>query len=274
MKLTQSIRRVLVIACMLAPLSVPGLGSAATISGTSCKREGSTRKVGDYEFVCRKGSNGKLQWRQQQTTPSTTTTTTRVSLSCAAGGVCAVGDTGPGGGIVFYVHALGTFACGPTGASTCKYLEAAPTSGTNAWTDSVYVWSDTGKFDERTLYTAVGTGYRNTEAMVAQSNTAGMAGTVTRAYRGPNNLTDWYLPSLDELNELCRYSRSHITPQEGRKICWHGGSALTRPGFSADIYWSSTSHSASGAFNQSFRNGSQGASLKSSALLVRPVRAF
>lgn len=65
MKLTQSIRRVLVIACMLAPLSVPGLGSAATISGTSCKREGSTRKVGDYEFVCMRSKNGSLRWRQQ-----------------------------------------------------------------------------------------------------------------------------------------------------------------------------------------------------------------
>lgn len=49
------------------------------------------------------------------------------SLSCAQGGVCAVGDTGPGGGIVFYVQASGgTFTCGSTLASTCKYLEVPP----------------------------------------------------------------------------------------------------------------------------------------------------
>ena len=40
-------------------------------------------------------------------------------------GVYVVGDTGPGGGIIFYVAST-PFKCGPTRAATCTYLEAAP----------------------------------------------------------------------------------------------------------------------------------------------------
>ena len=53
-------------------------------------------------------------------------------LSCAEGGVCVLGDIGPGGGIVFYVHASGTFSCGETLASQCNSLEAAR-SADNSW---------------------------------------------------------------------------------------------------------------------------------------------
>jgi hypothetical protein len=41
--------------------------------------------------------------------------------------VYSVGDVGPGGGIVFYVHPTGTFtSIGSDGGLNCKYLEAAP----------------------------------------------------------------------------------------------------------------------------------------------------
>ncbi|MCX6532985.1 MAG: hypothetical protein NTW34_02145, partial [Actinobacteria bacterium] len=49
---------------------------------------------------------GGLVLAPQVADPCATTTTvaatTTVALTCANGGVCAVGDTGPGGGIVFY----------------------------------------------------------------------------------------------------------------------------------------------------------------------------
>ena len=50
-----------------------------------------------------------------------------VTLSCAQGGSCAVGDTGPGGGVVFYVDDSG------------KYLEAAPAdlAGWPTWNEAV-----------------------------------------------------------------------------------------------------------------------------------------
>jgi hypothetical protein len=177
--------------------------------------------------------------------------------ACADGGVCAVGDTGPGGGKVFYVQASGTFACGAALSSTCKYLEAAPTSGTAAWTDAPYAWS--GNTSEAigadAQGTAIGTGYRNTQAMVTQSSTADRAGTIARAYRGPNNLSDWYLPSKNELNQLY-IEKARIG------------------GFSTDWYWSSSEVDATEAWPQYFGNGLQYGYFKTPLVYVRPVRAF
>ena len=197
------------------------------------------------------------------TMPACTATTTAIAaapavpLTCATGGTCIVGNTGPGGGIVFYVHASGTFACGATLASTCKYLEAAPTTGTNAWTDATYAWSGntTVLIGATAQGTAIGTGLKNTEAIKTQDNTARMAGTITRAYRGPNNLTDWHLPSKFELNEL--YNQRN-----------------TVGGFSPVTYWSSSEHVASVAWYQLFTNGNQNGNGKASPYYVRPVRAF
>ena len=61
------------------------------------------------------------------TMPACVSTVT--ALTCATGGSCIVGDTGPGGGKVFYVRADGgTFtSTGSDCGTACKYLEAAPT---------------------------------------------------------------------------------------------------------------------------------------------------
>ena len=184
-------------------------------------------------------------------------TFTVTAATCATGGVCALGDTGPGGGIVFYVQASGTFACGATLASTCKYLEAAPTSGTSAWTDASYAWSGntTGEIGVNARGTAVGSGYKNTVAMVAQSSTANRAGTIARAYRGPNNLSDWYLPSKDELNQLY-INRSTVG------------------GFASNSYWSSSEVYSLETWYQNFSGGTQFNQAKYQPYYVRPVRAF
>ena len=185
-------------------------------------------------------------------------TFTVTAATCANGGVCALDDIGPGGGKVFYVHASGTFACGATLASQCKYLEAAPTSGTNAWTEARYDWSgNTSSLIGVTAQgTAVGSGYRNTEAMVAQSSTANKAGTIARAYRGPNNLSDWYLPSKDELAQLY-IQKARVGD------------------FSTDWYWSSSESGVDTAWSQNFNLGNQNAiNGKDNTFYVRPVRAF
>lgn len=70
MKSAQAIRRMLVIVCLVAPLSVPGISSASTISGTNCRKEGRLRQVGDAKFVCTRGKKGKLRWRLQTATPT------------------------------------------------------------------------------------------------------------------------------------------------------------------------------------------------------------
>jgi len=224
------------------------------------------------------------------TSGSTTATfTLTVVRSCADGGACIVGNTGPGGGIVFYVQADGgTFTCGATLASTCKYLEAAPTSGTAAWTDATYAWSGNvaTAIGVAAQGTVIGTGLKNTLAMETDATRgANRAGTKTRDYRGPNSLTDWYLPSKDELNELCKYARTQTT---GDTALGCAATGTLRVGFNntagVGLYWSSSETGSSDAWGQQFgvpregdlAIGAVGGKTKSQDvwLNVRPVRAF
>ena len=174
--------------------------------------------------------------------------------------VYTVGQAGPGGGIIFYVAST-PFACGPTLTATCTYLEAAP-SGWNTGADPSLSWATNINNNQTTtipapgaIQTAIGTGYQNSDAIVAQTgNVAGSSAAVAaRAYRG-NVLTDWYLPSKDELNEL-RAQRTTVG------------------GFTTN-YWSSSELNASNAWVQAFSNGFQGATNKTTTFGVRPVRAF
>jgi hypothetical protein len=198
-----------------------------------------------------------------------------------------VGDIGPGGGRVFYVSTTG-FNCGPSYTETgspysgkCYYLEAAPTTGASAWTDIAYAWSGTtttvvnnASAPETATATAIGWGYRNTLAMVLQDSTSGKAGTISRAYRGPNNLSDWYLPSIDELNQMCKWAKGFTGTNltDLNILCNAAGSSPTA-GFGG-YYSSSSEYSASLAQTQTFIAGNQNGNSKSGNYLVRPVRAF
>jgi hypothetical protein len=203
----------------------------------------------------------------------------------------SVGQVGPGGGIVFYVSSAG-FTCGATLTETCNYLEAAPTTGTAPWSDrdlSVvsqfigYKWSgDTANSTPGTTF-AIGTGYKNTLAIVTQSNSSGMAGTASRDYRGPNNLSDWHLPSKDELNQMCKWARG-IPWVSDATVCSSGGtlnSGTGAAGFNSNYYWSSSQSGNSRAWYQNFVNpynaalsGGQAYDLKNTPMFVRPIRAF
>jgi len=197
--------------------------------------------------------------------------------TCAEGGVCQVGDVGPGGGIVFYVSpsANGFISaatqCAPT--SRCKYLEAAPTTGTNAWTDARHPWSanlSQPPVQSENVYrrtgataTAIGSGYANTSTIISQEEgRLTSAAYVARAYRGPNNLSDWHLPSKDELNQF--YSQRAIASL----------SVLYTQ--DQDIYWTSSDEAETGIYpwylfmKYPFWSGS----IKSEAQYVRPIRAF
>lgn len=173
----------------------------------------------------------------------------------------SLGSTGPGGGVIFYV-ANSPFTCGPSMNLTCNYLEAAPTSGANAWVDANYLWSgnENTAIGASARGTAIGTGYRNTLAIVGQSgggSTAGRAATVARAYRGPNNLSDWFMPSLDELTEL--YQRKTLTNISG----------------AFDDFWSSTEADANHALIEWFQgDGGTYWNVKNSLNALRPIRAF
>jgi hypothetical protein len=213
-----------------------------------------------------------------------------VAVTCASGGTCVVGDTGPGGGAIFYTAST-PFACGPTRSATCTYLEAAP-SGWNGGADPSRRWANTtyqsttvnnATSPETATATAIGWGYRNTRAIILQGNTA--TATSAAALADSHTVTvsgvtydDWYLPSRDELNQMCKWQRG-ITGADLTNlniVCSFDGTYNTGKGAAgfSQSYWSS-SESPPYAWQQNlYYGGYQDQSGKANLINVRPVRAF
>jgi len=196
-----------------------------------------------------------------------------------------VGQTGPGGGIIFYKHASGTFACGATLNQNCTYLEVAPNTWSGGSADPSKVWAVSANqsvnvpsiTNDSLAYnnaSGIGLGYKNSLAIVAQGNDTTTAAGAARAYSGGSQ-SDWYLPSTAELNLLCQWARN--VPQSVTTACT-GGTLNTGTGasggFSTDLYWSSSENGDPFAWGQRFDSGSQYPSTKYYPYYVRPVRAF
>jgi hypothetical protein len=193
---------------------------------------------------------------------------------------------------VFYVHASGTFACGATLASTCKYLEVAPNTWSGGSADPVKLWAistyqsvDVPSItDETSAYnnaSGIGLGYQNSLAIVAQGNDTTTAAGAARAYSGGSQ-SDWYLPSTAELNLLCQWARN--VPQSVTTVCT-GGTLNTGTGASGgpsyyfaggSWYWSSSEYGGNNfkVWGQGFYFGGQNDVSKNNTYYVRPVRAF
>ena len=181
------------------------------------------------------------------------------TLTCAQGGTCVVGNTGPGGGIVFYVQTA-------TAAAPWRYMEAAPNTWSGGDADTAIAWCSvtnnevpnllTGTTEEVTTATAIGAGFNNTQKMLR--GCAYGAANAAAAYNGGGK-SDWHLPSKDELYRL------YIWKQNGNVT-----------GFSANPYWSSSEGGGCCAWYQYFNSGSQGwyEVGKDYFFYVRPVRAF
>ena len=226
------------------------------------------------------------------TATNTTGSATQTFTLTVTGVVYTVGQTGPGGGKIFYV-ATTPFACGPTRSSSCTYLEAAP-SGWNGGSDPQRTWGQNApvNYNETSVpgngatATAIGWGYRNTLAIVAQGNTnaatsaAALADSYTVTVSGVT-YDDWYVPSKDELNQMCKWARGQAWTSD-ETVCDSNGTVnsatygASTAGFTAYIYRSSSEANASTSWNQFFFNtGAQITSLKNSGSWhVRPVRAF
>jgi hypothetical protein len=235
------------------------------------------------------------------TPTETRTATTYTIIGASASGETAtatyrlrvtgdIGDTGPGGGNIFYYLAAG-FACGPTRAATCKYLEAAP-SGWNGGAEPSRTWAQSTPVNyqstsvnnatspETATATAIGWGYRNTQAIILQGNSdtatsaAALADSYTVTVSGVE-YDDWYLPSKDELNQMCKWQRG-VAWISDATVC-SGGSTNSGPGaagFAGNEYWSSSEESPTQAWGQV--PGRQIRYLKTGlySFNVRPIRAF
>ena len=210
---------------------------------------------------------------------------------CDTGLAYACGDTGPGTGTVFYASAT-PFTCGAGMTDSCNFLEVAPNGwngnlvncpGSGAGTGLVQSscggtpsttsdWGSDGpgagkgyqyctgaeakKLAPGADATVIGSGFSNTTAIIAKCSSVN-AGELARGYNG-GGMSDWSLPSKDELNALYNYpNRNQIT------------------GFAADDYWSSSQYSDTNAWYQWFTAGLQTHyNNVPSNLGVRPVRAF
>ena len=164
----------------------------------------------------------------------------------------AIGDTGPGGGIVFY-DAGSTLSWG-------RYLEAAVSTTSPSWTDPSVPWIGSGSTTTTNgnTNTAIGTGMANTLAMVAQNATAGCAATVCRSYAGggyTSTTTGWFLPSKDDFNALVAQ-----------------GTAFS--GLTTNPYWSSSEYTYRYSWFQFGDGSGQSVTSKSSSGYVRAIRAF
>jgi hypothetical protein len=192
--------------------------------------------------------------------PSTTTTTVAPALY-------SVGDPGPGGGTIFYVDM--------TRAEGSRYFEVACYGWQNncdGSPDPLAGWGCYGTEIAGADGTAIGTGEQNTADIVAGCGIAGIAARLADNY-GYNGLDDWFLPSKDELNALCKWAYSDTA----NAVCNDDGSgslSLTYGGVSDYAYWSSSESADVNAWDQNFASGEQYHHDKGYPYYVRPVRAF
>jgi len=190
------------------------------------------------------------------------------------------GDTGPGGGTIYYASST-AFACGPDTASFCNYLEVAQNlwaagsqssckstgggqCGGSATQTSDFAGSGkgitlcTGTQTEASINVnenAVGAGYANTMVLVPLCSSSD-APNIARAYDG-GDMSDWFVPSYEEIVALYEYT---------------GRNAIG--GFPNATYWQSSSPYSNWGSPFSFPQQEQEQKHRNNGYGFRPVRAF
>ena len=171
--------------------------------------------------------------------------------TCATGGECRLGDTGPGGGTIFYVDMNR-----PVGS---QYFEAACAGwwnnncdGTTA--DPLRMWGCYDYSLDGADGTAIGTGEQNTVDILFGCTYRPIAAQLADDYSNSGE-SDWFLPSKDELNQIF-------------------AEQIRIGGFSTNYYWSSSEIDASAAWSGNFGDHNQDPGLKYFSAYVRPVRSF
>jgi hypothetical protein len=242
-------------------------------------------------------SNLPADWGNPKPIPTPTPTPVAAPVAAV---VYTVGQRGPGGGIVYYVSDNYFTSTGSTCNTECKYLEVAPatwqSAGVSVADDSFYQWStNTTVLTGQDITTAstegiapnaneklnwkIGRGFNNTSVMKVSGATSAAQAAVL-AYAGTSIAGQWFIPSMNELNELCKYARGQTTG-DLKVACTTGGTFKSTAsagtdlgGFVADRYWSSSGYDAPDAWVQFFDSGVQLNNIKPGTRYVRPVRAF
>ena len=216
------------------------------------------------------------------------------SVVCTPGTKCPLGSKGPGGGIVFYDAG--------SQQSWGRYLEVAPPG----WYDGNSIdpfrpWASGTRTEgnanlnvvgieklvtDRVNITGIvlGLGLTNSNAIVNQGNDGQTAAGVARAYSGGSK-SDWYLPSIAELNLLCQWA-SFETVRVGKFCGGEAEGSNSRGGLvdnTSDMkaYWSSTESKDGYAYAQLFCCGYQSNygnifhnAKSNNNYYVRPIRSF
>jgi hypothetical protein len=216
----------------------------------------------------------------------------------AAAQVYNIGDIGPGGGLVFYIDSTSGLryemapknwgvgsAIDPTKAWTTTapfcYASGSDIANADCQTNNLYPGTTLVQSASTTASEAIGMGSVNTADIKARMVAGGelssaYAAGLASAYAGVDGLTTgWFLPSKDELNAMCNYSRNPTTPPTG--VCTGAQNvafAAGTYGFASDFYWSSSQGLANSAWAQFLVDGFQIDFAKYATLRVRPVRAF
>jgi hypothetical protein len=232
------------------------------------------------------------------------------ALNCVLDGICSVGDTGPGGGTVYFVSASAFSAPGSICDTNCHYLEVAKKrwDGSNdadsvslqlSSTQAVLPAQDQGT----TFGTQVGTyrgttetnnwfigqGFINTKliAEISGNTTANSIASRVRAFAPTgysSTVGQWFVPSFNELNELCKYANGQTTGNTAVQCMGNSpfqtASTTTSEGFKGtNNYFSSSIRGTAGSITASliyFGNGesNHGAGFYNDARYFRPVRVF
>lgn len=224
------------------------------------------------------------------------TSTSAHATNCASGGICAVGDTGPGGGIVYYVSQT-PFACGPTLAATCNDLEVAPNTWSGGSVDGTYHWDNdpgTGVIaginqdgSPNNSASQLGLGLKNSNLIEAAWNASNVASYAARHYTGGGQ-SDWYVPTLVEDRLLCQFAHGQVP--DITVACDYTKTSGLNTGvpsgftFSVGSYQSSSQSGSPGnaQWHENFTNGGNDGNpseqstwgYRQTSYYTRPIRAF
>ena len=225
------------------------ISSGGALIGT--KSVNAVNGVATFTNLGLKGMNG-IAYTITYTVSGLTTATESVTPT----GSWSLGNTGPGGGKIFYVNTSG-FACGPTLSETCYYLEVAPfgANTTKDWAVSANRTSSAGASG-----TVIGSGYQNTMAIINQGN-SNSAAAYAQEYRG-GSLSDWYLGTRLELYQIYVNRATIFT-----------GTEVINTEFPGE-YWTSTEANASQAYSYRIYDNQGPWPNSKTSNSVRPIRSF